>query len=105
MCFSCSITTHVHIILKILNNSYHESLYENSNNTLYAHDEYSFRAFLIGCSSTVTDGMLSFDREEETTSKRFDSIEARGDGFVFIRRWRREVSMRENDEPPDESEQ
>lgn len=87
-----------------MHNSYHKRLDENTDNTLHAHDEDRFRAFLIGGSWAITNCVLGLDGEEETAGKGVDVIEARNWGGG-IRWWWVEIAMGKDDKPPDESEE
>lgn len=48
--------------------------------------------------------MLSFDGEEEAASEGVDIIEARDEGGIAVRRRGGEITVSEDDEPPDEGE-
>lgn len=49
--------------------------------------------------------MLGFHGEQEAASESVDVVETGDEGDIFVGRWRGEVSVGEDDEPPDEREQ
>lgn len=84
--------------------SYHESLNEDTDDTLNTHNKYSFWALLIGSSGAVADSVLRFHGEEKASGKWIDVIETGNESGVGV--WGRgiEVTVGEDDEPPDEGE-
>lgn len=88
-------------------NIYHESLNHDARDALDAHDKYGLWAFLGGGATTVPDGVLSLDTEEEATGEAEDIVNARRPVVLHLNRRQvtlLEVTVREGDQPPDDRE-
>lgn len=63
--------------LVFFENTHHKSLNHNARDTLYAHYKYSLRTLFCSRTTTISDGVLSLDTEEEATGETKDVIDAR----------------------------
>lgn len=84
--------------------SYHESLNENTDDTLKTHNKYSLWAFLVGSSRSISNSVLGFNWEEEAPGEGVDVVEARDERFGRVL-GRVEIAVGEDDQPPDEREE
>lgn len=67
--------------------THHESLDHDTSDTLKAHNKYSFGAFFGSRTTAISNGVLGFDTEEETTSETENVIHTWRPVILHLIRW------------------